>query len=294
MSEENKVTPEQVADVIQNTAQGTVAETAPVETTPEVSEIEKRARSLGWVSKEEREAQGKDNAHYVEPEEYVRRQPLFERIEKQNSEIREMKQLQKQWNDHLALMRKESYERAIQELEFKRSKAVSEADSSTFNQADSQIRNMQQKMQTDPMITQAVPSSTTTAEDMFMQRNANWYNDNSLENKKMKAAAKAADAYFAQEAHLEGRSLNVEEHFKKIEEMVKNQFKHRFEEKKIRPQSVAVSTTQNVAGSASALVSQLSASQRQLAEHFVKTGAYKSIEDYAKDLKAISRLGETK
>lgn len=257
----------------------------------------KHARALGWKSKEEREAEGKDNIHFVEAEEYVRRQPLFERIEKQNKELRDVKERQRQFDSHLSQVRKEAYEQALRDLETKREIAVSEANTDEFRRLDLQAKQMHQQMQQDPMINHAPMAPIKNPEiESFETRNS-WYSSpKTNEDMKMKAAAEAVDNFLAQSAKVDGRDLNVRDHLASVESEVKRLFPHRFEAPKINAPSVAMvgkSTTGASSFSSSKdLVSRLTAQQREMGERFYKTNKEFTLEEYAKQLEFSGRLGK--
>jgi hypothetical protein len=292
-----------------------------IETQPtteiEVPEIEKQARALGWKSAEEREAEGKNNNHFVDAAEYIRRQPLFERIEKQKKELDELKTLTKQTLSHVAQVRKDSYEQALRDVEAKREIAVQESNVDEFRRLELQSKNLQKQMQVDPVINQQ-PTTIQPHVDpelvAFANRNASWYNTHNNQNANMKAAADSIDTYLYKKAQIDqGLSneqkphLDVKQHLAAIESEMIRLFPDKFEAKKNSGETKSVSSTvaRSTTGATTSnsdgnLVAQLSPQQRQIGEQFermsfdpkTKKPTY-TLADYAKDLKQSGRLGKT-
>ena len=82
MSEETqtKVVAEETTEV--------APETTPEQTAPELSPIEQKALEMGWRPKEEFEG---EEADFIDATEFVRRKPLFEKIDTVGKELRETK-----------------------------------------------------------------------------------------------------------------------------------------------------------------------------------------------------------
>jgi hypothetical protein len=281
-----------------NEAPALVEEAAPM------SEMEQKARSLGWKSKEERLSEGKNDLHYIEPDEYVRRQPLFERLSQQKRELEETKALAKQAMQHLVEMRKQAYQNDIRNVESQKMKAVEEGDTTRFQHIEAQVRNLRDQEAKDPIIHQpSAPVQANPELTKFAQRNESWYNDSTIENRKMRAAAEAIDTFLYKQAQIDqGLPSNQEPHIDykihlaEIENRVKGlpEFSHRFSNnQRNAPSSVgkSTSTPSNTIVSKSEYASKLSADQLQMGKYFERTskGAY-TLEMYAKELAAMGRL----
>lgn len=267
--------------------ENTTEQAPQVEPVKELSDIEKQAYSLGWRPKGDYSGE-----HYVEADEYVRRQPLFERLERQKRDITELRDLVKQSTSHINEVRKASYEQALRDIETKRMAAVEVGDTETFKQQDQASRELQQKMRVE--FSQTPPDLDTPEAKDFKARNKDWYNTNTPENAKMKAAADLVDNYLGYSAQLDNRSVNLPEHLKTIEAEVKRLFPHRFPEdrKDTVISTVGKSTISNTSGKVGSLASKLSPAQKALGEAFHKTNKEYTLEMYAKDLEQIGRLGK--
>ncbi len=280
---------------------------AVAEATPavEMSEIEKQARELGWKTKEERTAEGKDNAHYISPEEYVSRKPLFVRLDKQAEELKKLKEAQRQSAAHMAKVRQEAYDQALADLENRRDKAVAEADIAEYNRLKAQTNHVQQQRAQDPIVNNpeiAAPQDPAIAE--FSARNAHWYNNSTKENSKMAAAATAVDNFLATQARIDGQEINPKAHLAAIEAEVKRLFPHRFEQaapavvaKIETPAPVATTAGRSTAPISSAarvvgnLANRLTPSQKTLGERFLRDNPAFTLEVYAAELEKMGRLG---
>lgn len=263
---------------------------------PEMSEIEKQAYSLGWRKQGEY-----SGSNFVPAEEYVRRQPLFERIDRQGKELRDLKNMNQQIAQHLASLRTEAYEQASKDLESRRIQAINDGDSNQVFNTERQIRDMEQRKASDPLVKQAEAIQQPQRHpevDSFEARNGSWYNTNTSENRRMMEAAMLADKQLAEQASEQGRVLDPKEHLRMVEDAVRSNFKHRFEQPVVRenpkasaPPMVGISTSsKDKPNSSSELVSRLTAEQRRIGEHFNKSNKAYTLEKYAQDLERMGRL----
>jgi hypothetical protein len=292
MSENQEATTNQVQDISKEDINST--ENINTETS-QYSEIEKKAMEMGWDPNHE----GKT---FVPAEEYVNRAPLFQRIEQQNRELKELKNLQKQMAQHMSAVRKESYEQALKDLENKKLQAVDSGDRVTYEQAESQAVAIRTKMASDPITTHLENKPEISQETLeWVNKNNTWYNDSTIENRKMKAAAEAIDTFLTNQARIDQNTannempnINLKEHFKAVEKEVERLFPHRFKNmNREQPNSVGKSTT-GTSGSITntGLVSRLTQNQRLLGERFQKSNPEYTLEKYAADLDAMGRLNK--
>lgn len=254
----------------------------------ELSEVEQKAHALGWRPQGEY-----SGSNFVDADEYVRRQPLFERIDKQKQELLELREMVKQTTSGLSSIKKESYEAALRDLEAKRNNAVHTGDVETFNTFDRQMKEVQNKIAIDPMVNAPIQAPTVPKEAIeFKSRNSHWYNNNSDENQEMVDAANQIDQFMAQQANKRGLQLDPAKHLKAVEDRVKALYPHRFENvKQSSPAAVGRSTTSTV-GKSSNLVSQLTPEQLALGEHFARVIPNYTLEKYATTLQKQGNLGK--
>lgn len=261
----------------------------------EYSEVERKAIEMGWDPNHE----GKT---FVPAEEYVNRAPLFQRIETQSRELKELKNLQKQMAQHMSSVRKEGYEAALKELENRKLQAVDTGDREQYQRAESEAVALRTKMEIDPLTTIVNTSPEISQETVdWVNKNNSWYNDTSIENRKMKSAAEAIDTYLTNQARIDQNTrtgqmpdINLKEHFKVVEKEVERLFPHRFRNmNREQPSSVGKSTTGTSGNVVSTgLADKLTQNQRALGERFQKSNPEYTLEKYAADLDAMGRLNK--
>jgi hypothetical protein len=87
--------------------------------------VELRAKELGWRPKEEFHGNEDD---FVDAKEFVQRQPLFEKIEHQSRELKNVKKTLDALKSHYTQVKETEYKRALQQLELAKETAINEAD----------------------------------------------------------------------------------------------------------------------------------------------------------------------
>lgn len=274
----------------ENNVEETSLDTSIVESSEQVStysEIEQEAMKKGWKPKDEFSG---DN--YVSAEEYMRVGGLFKHISDLRKENKEIKDLLKQTTDHLSNTQKAAYEQAIRDLQSQKIRAVELGDVDTFKNIEVQEAKLNERIQHDPMVVKKV-EPLPKAQQEWLERNRKiWFNDTTLENKKMVAAAKAVDQFLTDQANIDGVVIDPKTHLQAIEDEIKKRFPHRFtNEKREAPSMVGKSTTSKEA-STSSLVSKLSPQQVEMGKFFQKSNPKYTLEKYAEDLKLQGRLGK--
>lgn len=206
----------------------------PNETPPsEPNPIEDKARSSGWVSKEEWESSGKDPDQWVDAGEFVRRAPLFQELKEHK---RRNKDLEKRLDDvaqYAAKAEEIGRQRALKELDQKRKEAITLGDVEAFEEAD----NEYQKLQLEKV---APPEPAVKKEDEqpqyppevveFAKRNERWF------DKDVAMTAYAVEQ--TRRYRMAGDEMS--EAMSKAEADVKREFAHKFiNPKKDQPSAVA-------------------------------------------------------
>ncbi len=291
MSEQENIQQEVTAESLSAEVQvvtGSETETAS-SSTPELSEPERKAYEMGWRPKEEYQGQ-----HFVPAEEYINRAPLFERIERQSKEIRDLKDLVKQSTTYLTTLRKDAYEKAIQDLEKQQKVAEDSGDIQQFKMASIEAQSLKSKMQSDPMI-QAQPSQVPQEVHpealSFMERNKTWYNNSTPENKLMVDTATQIEQLVRLKADQKGEVLSPKEILNRVERSIKLEFPERFSNmNRNAPSAVGKSTTSVGTSGSTGLSRFLTPAQREIGEHFQRSNKELTLEKYAEALDAAGRL----
>jgi len=107
----------------------------------ELSPAETLAMEGGWKPKEQYNG---DPAKWVSAEEFNRRGELFEKIDFQNREIKEMKRAMKEVLDHQGKIREQAYSEALKTLKAQKAQAVEEGDSNVFLKVEEQEEQLKE------------------------------------------------------------------------------------------------------------------------------------------------------
>lgn len=252
---------------------------APAEPTP----VETRARELGWVPKEEYSG---DETNWLDAGEFVRRQPLFEKIEKQNRELKEIKRTMAKFAEHHAKVREAEYQRAIEDLKAKKVAAFEDGDAKAIVKIDDELATVQRaKDQFVAEQAQQIQEEAATIHPEF----AAWTNRNPwyATNPEMKAYADALGVKIAQTFKPDGSRYEPNEVLKEVEKRVKSTFKDQFVNPN-REKPGAVEGTSSRGSSKNSSSYQPNEFEKRVAEKFVRQGLYKNVDEYYKELKLIN------
>ncbi len=102
----------------------------------ELSSMEQRAIEMGWRPKEEFDG---DEDDFIDAKEFVRRKPLFDKIDHQNKELKEVKKALKVLNEHHQKVKESEFKAALNYLKEQKKLALSEGDADKLIEIDEQI-----------------------------------------------------------------------------------------------------------------------------------------------------------
>lgn len=143
---------------------------------PQLSELEQRAASMGWRPKEEFHGNEDD---FIEAKEFVRRQPLFDKIESQSKQIKAVSKALEALKDHYTRVEEAAVNKAIDQLKHQRKQALANGDGDDFEVLDTEIKKAEQQL-TKIEQTRAIPIVEEVISnpewDSFQARNQ-WYNN---------------------------------------------------------------------------------------------------------------------
>lgn len=254
--------------------QGTPAEDTPV---IQANPVEDQARALGWVPKDEYEG---DEVKWLDAGEFVRRQPLFEKIERQNKELKEIKRTMQQFAQHHAKVREAEYQRALKDLQDQKVAAFEEGDARAIVELDEKIR-VTEKAQ-ERFVAEQAQQVQEEARQIHPEFEA-WTNRNSWYTTDTAMRA-YADAVGAQVAAAGGKT--PAEVLKEVEKRVRAEFPNRFKNPaRERPGAVEGASPRGGKTTDSYVPNDF---ERRVAEKFVRQGLYKSTDDYFKELKLLN------
>lgn len=106
------------------------------------TETEKRAMEMGWRPKTEFNG---DDDSFIDAKEFVRRKPLFDKIEIQSKEIKNVRKAIEALQTHYTAREAAAVESALSKLRVARQQAVSDSDGESFNAIDTEIKRVEKE-----------------------------------------------------------------------------------------------------------------------------------------------------
>jgi hypothetical protein len=191
-----------------------VVETTETVQATEPSPLEIEAREGGWVPKEEYSG---DENKWVDAAEFVRRGPLFKKIETQSREIKAMRQAIADIQKLHANSREQEYKRALAEIRAEKKAALIEGDADAVIEADEKIEMLREAQR-------EVPQQTEVSSGEQHPEFVNWVNRNQWyqSNKGMRAFADTVGADFR------ASGMSPADVLKAVEKEVRKEFPNRF------------------------------------------------------------------
>lgn len=110
--------------------------TEETDNTPQYTELELKALDEGWRPKDEWEG---DPDQWIDAGEYVRRGPLFEKIDALNRQAKENNKAMKALQDHLEKVRQGEYKAHLESLRLEKKEALEEGDADRLIEIDEKI-----------------------------------------------------------------------------------------------------------------------------------------------------------
>lgn len=158
---------EVIPDSQEESSEGERQETAP----SEPSDIEKRAIEMGWRPKEDFAG---DDSDFIPAEEFVRRKPLFDKIEHQSRELREIKKTLKALQDHHTKVKETEFTRAVNYLKTQKKSALEDGDHDRVVEIDDQISDIKAAHVAQKQAEQFVDNQPDPRFVQWVQNNS-WY-----------------------------------------------------------------------------------------------------------------------
>ena len=106
---------------------------------PEFSDIELKAMDMGWRPKEDWDG---EEDEFIDAKEYVRRKPLFDKIEHQSKELKEIRRALRDLQGHHAKVAEVSYKKAYEDLKDQYKKALTDGDADKVTELTEQMADM--------------------------------------------------------------------------------------------------------------------------------------------------------
>jgi hypothetical protein len=244
--------------------------------TKELSPTEQRALEMGWRPKEEFEGNEED---FIDATEFVRRKPLFEKIDSVGKELRETRKALKALQEHHVKVKEAEFKHALEQLRSEKKQALEEGDADKLIEideriADAKVRQVQEEKQQAQAASAPHPNFV-----QWVQKNT-WYK----EDAELRVAADQIGAAYA----VANPDSEPEQVLKYVEGRVKKLYSDRFRNpNKDRPSAVE-GRTSSTAQTKSPSVNDypLTDEERKVMMSFVRQKVMTK-EEYIRDLQRV-------
>lgn len=236
-----------------------VGEEGAQEAAPETNSAEEKARSEGWVSLEEWTEKGNDPADHFDADTFNARGNLFDKINEQRDELKEIKRSMRRVSEMFGEEKKRSFEAGMREAEKKHADAVTDGDVPAAQAALQEMRDLEN---------QAAPQG---GQDDFQS----WVSDNDwfTTDPDLFSYARQMDEFLATR---KGGVDNIRTHMDEVKALVESKFPEKFGNPARQAAPVTEQNSENrtrrSTGSAKKNYNNLSATQKQFCDEFVAQG----------------------
>ena len=238
--------------------------------------IEERARSEGWVPKEEwDDTKGK----WRPAEEFLDRGELFHKISNQSSEIKELKKAIGALTEHHQKVKETEFKRALEYLKQQKKTALEEGDADKLLAVDEAIDTLKEERQAEERQTPQQKAGPTPHFVSWVQTNQ-WY----LKDPELRAFADDVGVGAFQRA---GGNIGEAELYEMVKRRVMKQFPEKFKGNG-KPNS-AVEGSSGTAAPRKTDNFKLTEDEERVMKTFVRQGVMTK-EQYIADLKAVKGI----
>lgn len=239
------------------------------------SEIELRALDMGWRPREEFEGSDDD---FIDAKEFVRRKPLFDKIEATSKELKQVRKALEQFKTHYSSVKETEYNRALSALKAARKDALENNEGDRFESLDAEIKVVEKQFE---QAKQEKETPIVKDEPEVVPEFAAWKDRNPWYDSKRYMKAYADD--IGVEYHKKG--LSPFEVLKKVEQDVRKKFPDEFVNPR-KAQAPNVESSNSNGSKTDKAEEGLTAIERSMMNTLVR-GGHLTKEQYLADLKAI-------
>lgn len=274
MSEENIAeTSEEVQSVDKQESSG---EQSQESTTAQLTAVEQKALEMGWRPKSEFEG---DEDDFIDAQEFVRRKPLFEKIDHVGKELRETRKALKALQEHHQKVKEAEYQNALKQLRADKKQALEEGDADRLIEIDEQIAEAKAA---DVAVRTQIQQEASKPHPNFVawvQKNQWYQSDVELRS----VADQIGTAYAAKNPE-----TNPDDVLKYVEQRIKKLYPENFRNPNKERPSAVEGRTQTQAHEKKDGISDypLTDEERKVMNTFVRQGIMTK-EEYIRDLKAV-------
>lgn len=226
----------------------------------QLTEIEQRASTQGWVPKDEWDG---DPDQWRPAKEFIDRGELFRKIDDQNKTIKEVRKTLDEFAKHHSRVQKIEYERALADLKAQKKEALNEGDADAVVDIDEKMVLVReaQKEASQPVQAARAPADSNPVFEAWVNRNS-WYQNQPA----MRAYADRLGNELGSRGDKSPTDLLAE-----IEREVKKEFAHKFNNpNRDKPGAVEGSTNKGSKGKDTFV---LTDTERQVMQRFIRQGA---------------------
>jgi hypothetical protein len=245
------------------------------ENTPEQKDIfVERAMELGWRPEEEWQGPPED---FIDAKEFVRRKPLFEKIEHQSRELKALRGAFDAFKTHHSKVKEVEYNRALAALKAEKRRALSDGETEralVIEDKIDEIVEQKSQFESEAASVQTPQEASPRPEFVRWQQENSWYG----KDKAMTVYADTLGVDLSRQGH------SPEEVLAKVTREVRSEFAHKLTNTK-RERAGAVEGSSR-SGANTAEEFKLSDDERQIMNKIVAMGGITK-EDYIKELKRV-------
>lgn len=250
------------------------------EATPlQVNEVEQRAIDMGWRPKEEFNGNEDD---FIDAAEFVRRKPLFDKIENTSRELKDVKKALQALEVHHSKVRETEYQRALNDLKAQKKTALEEGDADLLISIDEQITDLKAQEQANKVVERQAAATPDPRFVQWVDKNP-WY----AQDNELREFADAAGLAYAKA----NKDLSPEDVLSYVEKRVRKAYPDKFENKKREKPSTVESGDNNAPTrkTTSDPDSILTDEERKVMNTFVRQGVMTK-EKYIEQIKLVKGI----
>jgi len=238
------------------------------------SEIELKAREMGWKPAEDYD----DPDHFIDAEEFVRRKPLFDKIDSVNRELKETKKALRALQEHHTKVRETEYARALEELKAQKKQILTDGDADALIEIDEKIMDLKAEEK-------AAKITQKEVDNQPHPNFVNWVNKNSwyAQDAELREFADAVGISYAKN----NQDKSPDEVLEYVAKRVRQTFKEKFKNQNQNKASIVEggSGTARLASSSEDDF-ELSEEERKIMNTFVRSNVMTK-EEYIAELKRV-------
>lgn len=263
----------------ENLEQGSVEQSEnkePVNKEPQFTEIEQKALEMGW--RPITEFHGSED-EFIDAKEFVRRKPLFDRIESQSRELKEIRKALQELGSHHQKVKEVEFQRALETLKTEKLEALKGGDPEKLVEIDDKISDLKAERKIQESEERKAASQPHPSFIKWVDQNS-WYIQDS-------EARQFADAFGA---GIRQKFNDPDEWLEAVKKATVRQFPEKFRntnKDKAPPVVGGDSKTNKKSESESSDDFELSEEERKTMNTFLRLGAIKDKKTYIEELKKV-------